>query len=164
MPIRSKASSPPSAIAPCAPGAPCRLVVENRKADGLHPHTRGIKDMAPPQQGKSGATRHPGRQIHRWGRQQQSRQNQRRMIRPRHPKSGIARRSVPQTTASQDRTRSPTNRASPTPCGSRASSWCGRSAASVCSCRPATTLVSLSEPLIAFAQQSRIELTGRAIY
>ena len=47
---------------------------------------------APPQRCKSVATRHRRRQIHRRGRQQRSRQNQRRLIRPRHPKSGIAQR------------------------------------------------------------------------
>ena len=53
---------------------------------------------------KSGATRHRRRQIHQWGRRLRSSQNQRRLIRPRHPKSGIAPGDVDRITdfASQD--------------------------------------------------------------
>ena len=67
------------------------IVTKDREADGLHPRAGSLEDTAPPQRRKSVASRHRRRQVHRRGRQQRSRQNQRRLIRPHHPKSGIAR-------------------------------------------------------------------------
>lgn len=67
-----------------------RSVAENREADGVHPRARSIEEMATPERRKSVASRHQRRQIHRRRRQQRCRQNQRRLITPRHPKSGIA--------------------------------------------------------------------------
>ena len=65
------------------------LSQKNRDADGLHPRAGCGEEMTPPEGCKSGATRHRRRQIQQWARRLRSRQNQRRLIRPRHPKSGI---------------------------------------------------------------------------
>ena len=84
---------PPSRSVSASHRAPkAGTVAKDREADGLHPGSGCGAEMTPPERCESGATRHRRRQIHQWGRRLRSRQNQRRLIRPRHPKSGIGHR------------------------------------------------------------------------
>ena len=69
-----------------------RAVAENGEADGLQAHSGRSKDLAPTEERKPVAFGHRRHHIHGRRRHAQHR-NPRRLIRPRHPDSSIARKN-----------------------------------------------------------------------
>ena len=84
---RSRAYSPPSAIAPSAPRAPCH---RNGETHGFQAGSGRGEEMAPAEGREPVASRSRRRQVQRRHCQPRCRQKSRRLISPRHPDSRMA--------------------------------------------------------------------------